>query len=149
MHVGTPLVAECESSEAMQPRQRAFDHPAEDAEPTAVRTPRFGDDRDDALLRQARVSWGGPVGPIALDDAGLPPRAAASARHGRQRGDQRFELRHIVHIRRGEVRDQRNAARVGDDVVFRALLTAIGWVRSSFFPPRNARTEALSITVHR
>jgi hypothetical protein len=58
-------------------------------------------------------------------------------------------LRDIVHVGGGELRDQRDAARVGDDVVFRALLTAIGWVRSSFFPPRSARTEALSITVHR
>ena len=28
--------------------------------------------------------------------------------------------------------------------MFRPRLTAIGWVRSSFFPPRSARTEALS-----
>ncbi len=40
--------------------------------------------------------------------------------------------------------DQRDAARLRENVMFRPALTAIGWVRSSFFPPRSARSEALS-----
>jgi hypothetical protein len=52
----------------------------------------------------------------------------------------------IVHVGRGQVGDQRNPVALGDDVVFRAFLAAIGWVRSSFFPPRSARRDALSMT---
>jgi hypothetical protein len=44
----------------------------------------------------------------------------------------------------GQQGGQRDAARLGENVVLRPRLTAIGWVRSSFFPPRSARTEALS-----
>jgi hypothetical protein len=98
---------------------------------------------------EARVARRRPVGPIALDHARFPARTSGAAAHGRQCRHQGLELGHIVHIGSRDLCDQRNAARVGNEVVFRALLTAIGWVRSSFFPPRNARTEALSMTVHR
>lgn len=133
----------------MEPGQRPFDDPAQDTETAAVWAPGFGDDGDDALRFEAGVAGGGPIGPIALDDARLSTRPSRTPGHGGQRGDQGFELHHVVDIRGGEVRDERYAARIGDEMVLRALLTAIGWVRSSFFPPRNARTEALSITVHR
>jgi hypothetical protein len=55
----------------------------------------------------------------------------------------------VVDVRGGHLRDERDAARIGDEVVLGALLAAIGWVRSSFFPPRTARTEPLSMTVQR
>lgn len=133
----------------MQPGEGPLDDPPEDAEAAAVWAARPRDDGDDALGLEARVARRRPVGPIALDHARFPARTSGAAAHGRQRRHQGLELGHIVHIGRRDLCDQRNAARVGDEVVFRALLTAIGWVRSSFFPPRNARTEALSMTVHR
>jgi hypothetical protein len=66
-----------------------------------------------------------------------------------ERGDRRIELRDIVHVRGGHLRDERDAARICDEVMFGTRLAAIGWVRSSFFPPRTARTEALSIIAQR
>ena len=47
---------------------------------------------------------------------------------------------------RGERDDQRDALRIGEDVVFRARLAAIGRVRPGVGPPFSARTEALSTT---
>ena len=70
-----------------------------------------------------------------------PTRTAAQRRNG---VDQRQELGDVMAIRRGQPRGQRDAGRLGENVVLRPRLTAIGWVRSSFFPPRSARTEALS-----
>jgi hypothetical protein len=40
----------------------------------------------------------------------------------------------------------RDALRVDEEVVLAAGLTAIGWVRSTFFPPCTARTDELSAT---
>jgi hypothetical protein len=51
-----------------------------------------------------------------------------------------------VPVRRREARDNRNPVGVGKNMMFRPGLTAIGRVRSSFFPPRSARSEALSTT---
>jgi hypothetical protein len=47
-------------------------------------------------------------------------------------------------VRRRQDRGERDASRIRDEVVFATRLAAIGWVRSSFFPPRNARSDALS-----
>lgn len=133
----------------MQPRQRALDDPPEHAETAAVRAARLGDHDRDALGLQARVTRRRPVGAIPLEHVGAAARAARAAADRRQRGDQRFELGDVVDVGGGELGDQRNTAGIGDEVVRRALFTAIGWVRSSCFPPRNARTDALSMTVHR
>lgn len=149
MDVCASLVAKREAPKAVQPGQRPLDDPAEHAEATAVWTAGLGDHGHNALSGEPSVSRRRPVGAIALDDTWFAARATAPTGDGRQRRDHRFELRHIVDVGGGELGDQRNAAGIRDDVMFRALLTAIGWVRSSFFPPRTARTEPLSITVHR
>jgi general L-amino acid transport system substrate-binding protein len=54
----------------------------------------------------------------------------------------------VVDVRGPDMRHQRHPARIGHDVVFGPRLAAIGWVRSSFFPPI-ARTDLLSTTVQR
>ena len=89
------------------------------------------------------------VASVTLKHARAALGAPGPAAHGGQRGDQRIELRDVVDIGGGYLRDERDASRVGDEMVFGARLAAIGWVRSSFFPPRTARTEALSTMVHR
>jgi hypothetical protein len=49
-------------------------------------------------------------------------------------------------VRLGQNDIDRDALRVDEEVVLAARLTAIGWVRSSFFPPWTARTDELSAT---
>ena len=83
---------------------------------------------------------------VALDEAGLPQRPTRAAAQGRNAVDQWQQLGHVVPVRRREARDDRNPVRVGKNMMFRPGLTAIGRVRSSFFPPRSARSEALSTT---
>lgn len=66
------------------------------------------------------MSWGGETGPLCA----LP-----------------LELGHIVHVGGSERRNQRNAAGVGDEVVW-GLSHAIGWVRSSCFSAQRKGTRA-------
>jgi hypothetical protein len=90
----------------------------------------------------------GVVATIALDDAWPADGGPDSTGHRRHTVDQRQQLRYVVPVRGRETRDKRNPVRVGKNMMFRPGLAAIGRVRSSFFPPRNARREALSTTTH-
>jgi hypothetical protein len=87
--------------------------------------------------------------PVTLEDVRAAAGPAAPAADRGQGGDERIELGDVVDVGRRYLGDERDAARVGDEVMLGARLAAIGWVRSSFFPPRTARTDELSTTVHR
>ena len=84
------------------------------------------------------------VSAITLNRVGLAPRTTRTSTQGRDGVDQRQQLGDVMPVGGRQDRDERNAARLGEDVVFGTRLAAIGWVRSSFFPPRSARSEALS-----
>ena len=88
----------------------------------------------------------GIVSTVSLHQLGLSPRSTALAPDGRDGPDQRQKLRYVVAIGLGQNGRERNALRVGKEVMFRAGTTAIGWVRSSFFPAPRARIEELSAT---
>ena len=128
----------------MEPGQRAFDDPARAAEATAVRRSTFGELRPDTAPVKGIAVRLGIVPAIPLKKRRLATGPARPAAQGRNRVDQRQQLSDVVAVRGRQARDERNPARVGENVMFRPRLTAIGWVRSSFFPPRSARTEALS-----
>ena len=128
----------------MEPRQHALDDPAGPAEAASM----LG-----AALRQLRLDAatveGVPVrlriiAAVALHQVRLPSRAARSATQRQHRIDQWQELGDVVPVRGRQPRRKRNPVRVSEKVMFRPRLTAIGRVRSSFFPPRSARIDELS-----
>ena len=84
------------------------------------------------------------IAAVTLNQIGFAPRAAGASAQWRNRVDQWQQLGDVVPIGAGEDGGQRDPAGFSENVVLRPRLTAIGWVRSSFFPPRSARTEALS-----
>ncbi len=86
------------------------------------------------------------VAAVALKELGLALGSAALASDGRNGIDQGQQLRHVVAIGLGQDYRKGNALRVGEQVVLRAGTTAIGWVRSRFFPAPRARMEELSAT---
>lgn len=149
MDIGAALVADGQAAKAMEPGDRAFDDPAAHAEPTAVRRPTLGEDRDDASGPEAIAVRLGVVAPIALQRIGPSAGPATTPADGREGVDHGVEVGDVVDVGGRYLRDERDAARIRDEVVFGPLLAAIGWVRSSFFPPRTARTEPLSMTVQR
>ena len=130
----------------MEPGQRAFDNPAPPAEATAMRCPAFRQLRLDAAAVEGIAVRLRIIAAVALHEIRLPPGAAGPAAHGRHRVHQRQELRDVIPVGGRQLRRKRNPLAVSEKVMFRPRLTAIGWVRSSFFPPRNARMEELSAT---
>jgi len=146
MNARSPFVPQIESTKSMQPRERALDDPPCPPQPAAMGPSAFGQLAGDAAPGQLVPMRLRVVAPISLDESRLPQRTTGSAAQRRNAIDQRQELRHVVAVRRREGRDNRNPVGVGENMMFRPGLTAIGRVRSSFFPPRSARSEALSTT---
>jgi hypothetical protein len=144
VNTGSTFVAQVEATEPMQPGQCAFDDPPRPTEPTAMGRATFGELSVDPAAVQRVAMRLRVVAPIALNQGRLADRATWTSAQRRDRVDQRQQLGDVVAIGGGQQRRQRDAASLGENVVLRPRLTAIGWVRSSFFPPRSARTEALS-----
>jgi hypothetical protein len=146
MNARTPFVPQIESTKSMESSERALDDPARASQSAAVRTAAFRQLAGDPASREFVAMRLRVVPAVALHEAWLPQgptRAAAQERNAVNEGQQ---LGHVVSVCRREARDDRNPVRVGKNMMFRPGLTAIGRVRSSFFPPRSARSEAPSTT---
>ena len=144
MNTGPTFVAQVEATEPMQPGQCAFHDPPRPTEPAAMGRAALGElGVDPAAVQRVAVRLR-VIAPIALNQVRLADGTTGTPAQRRDRVDQRQQLGDVVAVRGSQQRRQRDAAGLGENVVLRPRLTAIGWVRSSFFPPRSARTEALS-----
>ncbi len=130
----------------MQPSDGALHHPASLAQSATVLGPAPCDLGLDTQGEERRTMRVGIVSTVSLHQLGLSPRSTALASNGRDGLNQRQQLGHVVAIGLGQNDRERNALRVDEEVMFRAGTTAIGWVRSSFFPAPRARIEELSAT---
>jgi hypothetical protein len=144
--VGPALKTNSEPTKLMQPCDRSLDHPAGHTETAAMGGTTPSDLSANAVVSQGLAMGVGIVSAIGLYYSRFAFGAADFTGDRRNRFDQRHELGDIVVIGGGENRGQRNTLRIREEVVFAARTTAIGWVRSSFFPAPTARTEELSAT---
>ncbi len=146
MDAGPTFVAHIQPPEAVQPRDRTLHDPASATQAAAVRRAALGQLGANAAAVEVVAMGLRVVGTVALYHARFPqgaPRTSAQWGNALHQGDQ---LRDVVTVRRRQSRDDRDPLRVGEKVVLTPRLAAIGRVRSSFFPPRSARSEELSTT---
>lgn len=147
MNAGPTFITNRESPETMQPRERSFNDPPRATEAAAVATAiSIRDQRRDPALPQLGPMAFRIVAAVALEHVGAAARWSRAAANWRHRIDEVQQLRDVGPIGGGQRRDERNPVRVGENMMLRPGLAAIGRVRSSFFPPRIARSEALSTT---
>ena len=146
MNFGQTLIADLQTPKLVQPSQSALHNPARFAQAAAVRGQLSRDQAANAACSKHLAMCSRVVGPIALNTVRSIAWAPWLAAHGRNAFNQWQQLRDVVMVGSGQDDVQRDAARLRDDMVLRTRLTAIGWVRSSFFPPCAARTEELSTT---
>ena len=146
MNARSTLIADGQSPKAMQPGDGPLDDPARASQPAAVWAPALGELRGDPALCELVAMRLRIVPAVALDESGFPSGSAATPAERGERVHQGEQLRDVVAVRGGQRRDERNPVRVGENMMFRPGLAAIGRVRSSFFPPRTARRDALSTT---
>lgn len=146
MNAGQSLVTHSQAAELMQPSDRALDNPASLTQTAAMRGTTLGQLGTDAVGMQPITVGLGVVAAITLNALGLVLRPARLTGERWNRLHQGFQLSDVVPVGLSEDDAQRNALRLDQEVVLATRLTAIGWVRSSFFPPCTARTEELSAT---
>ena len=146
MNAGSPLVAHRQTAEAVEPGHGAFHDPPRATQAAAVRRAAPRELRLDAAAVEGVAVGLRIVRAVALDQARLATRTTGTSAQRRDGVDQRQQLRDVVPVGRGQRRDERNPVRVGENMMRRPGLAAIGRVRSRFFPPRSARSEELSTT---
>jgi hypothetical protein len=138
------LESHTQSSELMQPRDRALDDPPGFAQATAVRSASAGNLSVNSPLSEKRAQRVRIVGAIGLNEGGFLLGRTGQAANRRDRFHQWHELGDVVAIGARQNYRKRDALGVREDVVLAARTTAIGWVRSTFFPAPTARMEELS-----
>jgi len=140
------FVTDLEATKLMQPSDRTLDDPTGFSQAAAMFGIAFGNDRFNGEGAQQPAMRLGVVGTVTLNRLRALSGSARFASNRRNGLNQRQKLRHIVGVGPGNYARERDALRVGENVVLAPRLTAIGWVRSSFFPRCMARTDELSTT---
>jgi hypothetical protein len=138
------LVANGQPTEAVEPGEGALDDPARPPESATVSAIAIREDRADAPSAQFIAMAHRVVAAVTLHAAGPTARRSGTSADRGHRVDQREQLGDVVAVGGGQRRDERNPVAVGENMMLRPGLAAIGRVRSSFFPPRSARSEELS-----
>ena len=146
MNRGQSFVANAQSPELMQPGDGPFDYPTGPSQITAMRCATLGNVVPDAAFLQCLAVGTTIVSTIGLNGLGLFQRPPALSANWMDAIDQGQQLRDVMPVGLGQNDVDRDALRIDEDMVLAACLTAIGWVRSTFFPPCTARTDELSAT---
>ena len=146
MNVRPFFIPHAQATELMQPGDGALDNPSRCAQASAVRQSPPRQAALDTPLRQCLPVRLRIIRTIAQHSLGTGARSTAFAANGRNSIHQRQQLRHIVRIGAGQKRSQRHAVGVSNQMVLGTGLAAIRRIRSSFFPPRTARTDEESTT---
>jgi hypothetical protein len=146
MDTDSTIIACAEAAELILPRQSSFRDPAGFSQPTAVRLAALGQQGPDAPKPQLAAVRLGIVGAVALHAVRPSARSARLASNRTDAIHQRQQLGHVVAVGRRDLASERNALRVGNQVVLAAQLAAVRGIRAGVRPPPTARTELLSIT---
>lgn len=141
MNVVAPFATDAESTELMQPTDRAFHNPTIDSLAASMFGTTFGQDRFNTAPSQLFAMRLRVIRAISLNAVRATTRPAALATHGWNRVDQRQQLRHIVSIGAGQRGREGNAVGIRDQMVLTPGFAAIRRIGSRFFPPCIARTD--------
>ncbi len=144
MHGCQAFPAHAKAFIPMQPSDGSLYHPARLAQAAAMLSSTPRNLRVNPPLPQRPPMRVRVIGTVGLDKLGSALGRAEFAANRRNPIHQGQQLRHVVTVGGAEDYRNRDALCVRKKVMLRAGTTAIGWVRSSFFPAPTARMEELS-----
>lgn len=146
MDVVASLPADAETSEAVEPGDRALDNPAMNSEARTVGDAAAGDDGFDALSPDQAAVFVVVVAAVTEEDVGPSTWPSHESRDRRDLGEQRHQLGDVVAVSAGQRHRERDALAVDEDVVLAARPCAVDRAGTAFGPRRAARTWEESIT---
>jgi hypothetical protein len=142
--VGAPLVADGKAAEAVEPGERALDHPAVPAQTFAAVHPTPGDAGPNGAGAAFPAAPTVVIGLVGVERLGSPPGSSPTvtdARDGVQGGRQHHA---VMAIGGAQTHPEGRAAAVDHKVALRARFAAIRRVRAGLGAPLFAATAALS-----
>jgi len=138
------FVTDTEAPMLVKPAIAAFHDPAMHSQSAAMFRVSFGQHRGDPTPTEFSPMRFRVVSSVPLHAFRTGTSRARLASDSRNGVDQRQKLGHVVGVRPGERRRQRDALGIGQEMMFRAGLAAIRGIGARFFPPCTARTEVES-----
>jgi hypothetical protein len=144
MNFGETFIADAQATELMKPGHRPFNHPAEYPQAASVFGPAFGQHGLHSSCAQLLAMWFGIIGAVTLHTVRPAAGVARLSRDFWNCVHKRQELGDIVIVGPGQDGGEGYALRLSDKMMLAACLASIGGIRTRFFPPQSARTEALS-----
>src|SRR5918992_2111570 len=136
MNVRSPLIANPQPAELMQPGQGPLHYPAIDAQAAPVPGKTLGQDRPNLERAQGPALGFRVIGPVSLNLVGSTARAPSPSPNGRNSLHQGQQLDDIVTVSSRENGGQRNPLSIGNHVVFAPQLAPVGRIGPGFFPHR-------------
>jgi hypothetical protein len=146
MNLGTSFIPNPQPTILMQPCNSALYDPPIFTQPASMGCLPFGQHWRYATLSEDLAMGLRIIAPIPLHffrTTTRTPRLAANRWDGIYQGNQ---LGYVTRVRAGQDGRQGNALRICNEMVFTPRFRAVGWIRTSFLPPRRERIEALSTT---
>jgi len=119
VNVGPTLKANAKTTKIVQPCVSTLDHPAEFSKSAAMFGTAPGDHRFDSACTKPLAMRLRVVAAICVDEFGLAKRSAAYTANGRDRVDERQQLRNVVAIRASQDDTDGDAIGVDEDVMLR------------------------------
>ncbi len=136
MNVGSPLVANAQPSELVQPGHGSLHYPPMDSEATPVLGKSLGQDRLYPQRPQRAPMRFRVISSVSLNLVWSPAWTSSLAPNWRNGLHQGQQLGHIVTIGSRQDGGQRDPLGVGNQVVFAPRLAPVGGIGPSFSPRR-------------
>lgn len=144
MNLWASFITNAQPTKLMQPSDGPLNNPTMHTQSAPMWRVAFGNNGRNATFAQCLSMGFRIVATIPLHPFRTAARASRLPTDRWNGFDQRNQLGHIVGVRTGQKGRQGNALRIGNDVMLAARFGSICGVWTCFFPPRSARTEALS-----
>lgn len=144
MHIGPPLVADCQPTEAAKPGQGAFHDSAMPAQALAAIHPTSGDPALDSAPGQRLTATWNVVSLVRVELGWTPPGTAAPLPDRRHRVDQLLKDAAVVDVCARETDDERDTTTIGEEVTLRTGPAPVRRIGTGALAPLFAATLALS-----